>query len=58
MIDVVAAILEVVLILVLVLPAGAKRASDALSVAIVPVIGSVGLVTLLGIASMVPAGHH
>jgi hypothetical protein len=61
----VAAILEGGLVVVLLVPierlaaaVGRMRVVDAMSVAIVPVVGSVGLVTLIAIASMVPASHH
>lgn len=61
----VAAILEISLIVVLLVPierlaagVGRMRLVDAMSVAIVPVIGSVGLVTLIAIASMIPTSHH
>jgi hypothetical protein len=61
----VAAILEGSLVVVLLVPierlaagVGQMRVADAMSVAIVPVIGSVSLVTLIAIASMVPASHH
>src|SRR5688500_12196261 len=63
--DSMAAILEGSLIVVLLVPierlaagVGRMRVVDAMSVAIVPVIGSVGLVTLIAIASMIPTSHH
>ena len=66
--DSVAAILESSLIVLLLVPierlaagVGRMRVVNAMSVAIVPVIGSVGLATLIAIASMIPASpasHH
>ena len=64
MIDATAAILESALVLVLLVPVARlatgvrwMRVADAMSVAVVPVIGSVGLVTLIAIASIAPASH-
>jgi hypothetical protein len=63
--DSVAALLEGSLIVVLLVPierlaagVGRMRVVDAMSIAIVPVVGSVGLVTLIAIASMIPTSHH
>lgn len=63
--DSVAVFLESALILLLLLPMerlaavlGRARVADAMSIAIVPVIGSIGLVTLVAVASMAPAVHH